>query len=132
LEEVDPNDFSTGTKNLSLAIKQLPELTKKKNLLDMHMNIATSLFKSIQTRQLDALFRMEESVHKLVTSINNQTKPNIHEMIKDAAKFPQDKMRLFLIYYLSREEISDEEVAEYTTALKLAGCETSSLDYAKT
>jgi sec1 family domain-containing protein 1 len=68
LEEVDPNEFGSSTKNLSSAIKQLPELTMRKNLLDMHMNIATALFKSIQSRQLDAFFSMEESLHKLVNS----------------------------------------------------------------
>jgi hypothetical protein len=66
LEEMDPSGVQTGAKGLTSAIQQLPELTKKKKLLDMHMTIATALFKKIQSRQLDAFVKIEESVHKLV------------------------------------------------------------------
>lgn len=52
-----------------MAIKLLPELTARKKLLDMHMNIATAIFKSIQSRQLDVFFSMEEASHKLVILI---------------------------------------------------------------
>ena len=69
LEEMDPNDTGASTKHLSSALKQLPELTMRKKLLDMHMNIATALFKEIQTRQLDSFLSMEESVHKLVIDL---------------------------------------------------------------
>lgn len=125
LEEMDPNDFASGTKNLSYAIKQLPELTMRKNCLDMHMNIATALFKAIQTRQLDSFFRMEEAINKL-------TKPAILEIIRDQSKDKEDKIRLFIIFFLSRDDVPDEDITEFTQALKEAGCETAALEYAKT
>lgn len=63
---MDPTNFASGTKTLSSAIKLLPELTKRKALLDMHMNIATHLFTAIRARQLDAFLSMEENIHKMV------------------------------------------------------------------
>eukprot|EP00842_Homolaphlyctis_polyrhiza_P004965 jgi/Hompol1/546/HPOL_005000-RA len=90
LEEIDPNEFSSNAKNLTSAIKQLPELTQRKKTLDMHMNIATSLFKQIQERQLDVFYSMEESLAKL-------NKATLMELIRDPKKAAQDKLRLFLI-----------------------------------
>jgi hypothetical protein len=66
LDEMDPNDIGTGTKGLSAALQKLPELSLRKKSLDMHMNIATYLFKIIQERQLDSFFSMEESMSKMV------------------------------------------------------------------
>lgn len=66
IEEMDPNSFGSGTKGLNQALNKLPELTLRKKSLDMHMNIATALFKHIQERQLDSFFSMEESIGKLV------------------------------------------------------------------
>ncbi|KAL5036522.1 hypothetical protein BDV3_005198 [Batrachochytrium dendrobatidis] len=124
LEEVDPNDFTSSAKNLSSAMKQLPELTLRKKTLDMHMNMATNLFKEIQQRQLDVFFSMEEALGKL-------NKASILEVIKDPKKDAQDKIRLFLIYYLSIDEISKEDLAEYETCLAEAGCNTASINYVK-
>lgn len=60
------SDFTSGAKGLTSAIKQLPELTERKRLLDMHMNIATSLLRIIQERRLDQFFAMEEAITKQV------------------------------------------------------------------
>ncbi|KAI8919611.1 Sec1-like protein [Entophlyctis helioformis] len=124
LEEVDPNDFSSSAKTLSSAMKQLPELTARKKTLDMHMNIATALFKVIQERQLDAFFTMEESIGKL-------NKSSLLEAIRDDKKSPEDKMRLFIIYYLSVDDISKEDLAEYEAALSHAGCNTAPISHVK-
>jgi hypothetical protein len=72
LEEVDPNDFTGGAKGLSAALNKLPQLTLRKKSLDMHMNIATNLFKVIQERQLDAFFSLEETIGKMVQFRKNK------------------------------------------------------------
>ncbi|KAI8917589.1 Sec1-like protein [Powellomyces hirtus] len=124
LEEVDPNEFDGGAKGLTSAINKLPELTERKRLLDMHMNIATSLLRTIQERHLDQFFAMEESITK-------QTKTQISDAIRDPQKSPVDKIRLFSIFYLSVDNISKEDLVEYEKLLTEAGCNVAAIGYLK-
>lgn len=55
------------------------------------------------------------------------------EMINDPEKKdPTDKLRLFLIYYLTiTEEIPKDDMADYEKALAAAGCQLEALNYIK-
>jgi sec1 family domain-containing protein 1 len=114
----DLDDSSASAAQLKAAITLLPELRERKATLDMHMNIATALLKGIQGRKLDMFFQTEEEIMK-------QSGSEILALIKDTDKGtnPSDKLRLFIIWYLSVDrEPSKSELNEFESALKEAGC----------
>ncbi|KAL8831584.1 MAG: hypothetical protein Q9191_000793, partial [Dirinaria sp. TL-2023a] len=121
------NDTSSSAQHLKAVITQLPELRERKAILDMHMNIATTLLKGIKDRQLDNFYQIEENITK-------QTKAQMLELLNDDAKGkePLDKLRLFIIWFLSTEqEISRSEMERFEEALVKAGADTTALAYVK-
>ncbi|TKA74217.1 hypothetical protein B0A55_06300 [Friedmanniomyces simplex] len=119
------NDTSASAQHLKAAITLLPELRERKALLDMHMNIATALLKGIKDRQLDNFFQLEEDIKK-------QTKVQMLELLADPDKGtePLDKLRLFIIWFLSTEqEVSRADMERFEEALKKTGVDATPLTY---
>lgn len=119
------NDTSASAQHLKAAITLLPELRERKATLDMHMNILAALLTGIKNRQLDNFFQLEENVAK-------QTKAQLLEMIKDGAKGndPLDKLRLFIIWFLSTEQdLNRQEWQQFEEALAAAGVDGTCLPY---
>jgi hypothetical protein len=54
----------------------------------------------------------------------------LFEVFNDSKKGkPEDKLRLFIMYLLSVENISQEDFIEYKNALIVVGCTIECLDY---
>lgn len=119
--------ISDNTAMLTSAVSSLPELLAKKRLIDMHTTIATAILEHIKNRKLDIFFEIEEKILSKTT-----LDKSLIDIISDPeAGSPEDKMRLFLIYYICGPPMTDAEVDQYASALKDANCDLSPLNYLK-
>lgn len=125
LESLMDNDTGASAQHLKTAITMLPEMRERKGTLDMHMNILAALLTGIKDRRLDEFSQVEENIMK-------QTKAQIMEIINDneKGKDPMDKLRLFIIWFLSTEqEISRVDFEGFEKALAATGADVTSLPY---
>merc|ERR1712181_174476 len=120
-------NLNDNTAKLTSAVSSLPQLLEKKRLIDMHCSLATSVLDSIKQRRLDVFFELEEKLMS-ATPLDR----SLMEVLTDPENVsPEDKLRLFLIFYIRTPEVSDKEFKEYSDALKEAGCDLTALAYLK-
>lgn len=119
---------SDNTAKLTSAVNSLPQLLEKKRLIDMHTTIATAILNNIKSRRLDTLFECEEKVMSRLS-----LERTLMDLINDPeAGTAEDKMRLFLIYFIcNHNTISEEEILNISSALQTAGCTLNALEYIK-
>lgn len=120
--------LSDNTAKLTSAMSNLPELLEKKRLIDLHTNVATAVLDHIKSRKLDVYFEYEEKLMSKTT-----LDKSLLDVISDPdAGTPEDKMRLFLIYYITSQQApSESDLEQYKKVLLDAGCDLSPLNYVK-
>ncbi|XP_050319659.1 protein sly1 homolog [Bactrocera neohumeralis] len=113
------------TARLTNAVNSLPQLMEKKRLIDMHTKIATAILNYIKARRLDSFFELEEKI------MSKQTLDRpLLELLKDPEfGLPEDKLRLFIIYYICAQNVPEFEIERMKEALQEAGCDLSPLAY---
>ncbi|XP_032592155.1 protein sly1 homolog [Drosophila grimshawi] len=113
------------TAMLTSAVNSLPQLMEKKRLIDMHTKIATAILNYIKARRLDSYFEIEEKI------MSKQTldKPLL-ELLRDVDfGQPEDKLRLYIIYYICGQQLPEPEMERLRDALQAAGCDLTALAY---
>ncbi|XP_074006125.1 sec1 family domain-containing protein 1 isoform X1 [Numenius arquata] len=120
--------LSDNTAKLTSAVSSLPELLEKKRLIDLHTNVATAVLEHIKSRKLDVYFEYEEKIMSKST-----LDKSLLDVISDPdGGTPEDKMRLFLIYFISSAQAPSEiDLEQYKKALMDAGCNLAPLNYIK-
>eukprot|EP00003_Mantamonas_plastica_P022823 TRINITY_DN3953_c0_g1_i1.p1 TRINITY_DN3953_c0_g1~~TRINITY_DN3953_c0_g1_i1.p1 ORF type:complete len:464 (-),score=188.12 TRINITY_DN3953_c0_g1_i1:111-1502(-) len=120
------------------AVNKLPQLNQLKMSVDMHTNIATALFNSIKERQLDVYYSVEQSL----MNRTSMDKDMFYQLLSgdESAGTLDDKVRLYLIYYLSQTNSSNmpssglgskQDLIDVEKQLRRNGANLSSLDTIK-
>ena len=122
------NDTSAQAQHLKAAITLLPELRERKAILDTHMSVLGAVLTAIKNRSLDKYFELEQNVTK-------ETKQQILVHLKEEKETPgqpEDKLRLFIIWFLSlspEQDISRAEWTQFEEVLSAAGADIGCLPY---
>lgn len=127
--DADSAQVMKSTQSMSEYVAALPELEERTRILDIHTKIGTALLNAIRDRSIDKFFAQEESI---MTKPSSHHKKDVLALINGSAGTPEDKLRLFLIYFLSkRHEMDQSELAEFEDALKQQGANTSPISFIK-
>jgi len=122
------NDPGVQAQHLKTAVTLLPELQARKAILDMHMSVLGALIKGIQNRSLDSYFELEQNITK-------QTKQQMLALLKEAKGDEAiDKLRLFIIWFLSlapEQDVTRAEWTQFEEALTASGADISCIPYIK-
>lgn len=121
----DISELEPSAAHLKSAMDELPELTQRKQVIDMHMNISTVLLKAITDRGLAQLFDAEETAA-------GSTKQEILELIQNKEFLDaEDKMRLYMVYFIVSNNLSLADQQELEAALREQGCDLAALAHVK-
>lgn len=112
------DDGAAGdTDHLRRATSQLPELMKRKRLLDTHTNLAHAVLHEIKTRELDVFFSLEEDCLNRSAVDRKALAAQLSSGTKGRAA---DRVRLLLMYYLTRESVPRDELESLEAAVTAA------------
>jgi len=128
IEKYDESQVLGRTKDLGTFVNTIPALREKKRVIDVHTNIATALLAQIKARELDIYFAMEETL----LSGSFQEKKDMLSLLFDPARgTAEDKIRLFLIYFLCTENISQADMEQFEENFRKMNVDISPLKYLK-
>lgn len=116
-----------NTARLTSAVNSLPQLLEKKRLIDMHTTVATAILNYIKSRKLDNFFELEEKILSKTAALDK----NLYDLLSDPQNTEEDKMRLFIIYYICTPFVTDADYKKYESVLVESGCNLAPMTYLK-
>ena len=118
--EFDGTDLVGNTKHLMNAVNSQPEWTERKQVIDKHTNIATSLLGEIKERSLDSYAKKESDM--LVRGGIDRNE--LLGVLKGKGS-KADKLRFAIIYLITTESMPQSEVETIEAALRESEVDTS-------
>lgn len=92
----------------------LNELREKKRIIDIHTNVVTALLNVIQAREIFNYVSVEQAISK-------NTKDVSALITEYGPGEPNDKLRLFLLYYMTHKNISNSDLKEFERVFESLG-----------
>lgn len=88
---------------LQQTVNQLPELTARKTIIDMHMNVLLALLNQLKAKGLDSFFEIEQSLS------DPKSRARFLEVLNDDGNVNnlEDKLRTFLVMFLTTDLPAD-------------------------
>ncbi|XLR51779.1 hypothetical protein S83_002451 [Arachis hypogaea] len=123
--EFDGTDLIGNTKHLMNAVNSLPELTERKQVIDKHTNIATTLLSEIKQRALNNYVKTENAMMRGTF----EWKDLLGVLKGPGTKM--DKLRFAILYLISSETINQSEVDSVEAALQESEVDTAAFQYVK-
>ncbi len=135
----DGDENKTPVGGLASAISSLPELSRRKEALDIHTNIGSALIEHIEKRKLDAFFEFETAVLEAHSSQRiTQSHAAAHlsqlgELLRSAegeaaAGTREDRARAACLFYATFGHVMDaEDASELKTIVEDADVDVSVL-----
>ncbi|CCF59603.1 hypothetical protein KAFR_0H01940 [Kazachstania africana CBS 2517] len=98
ISDLDPNS-SEETTQFQEVVNKLPELTARKNIIDTHVNIFSSLLAELENKKLDTFFEIEQGPN------SNKVQESFMQILDDGkTNNLEDKMRSFIVLYLTAND----------------------------
>jgi len=95
IADLDPNS-NADTVQIQEVVQKLPELTKRKAIIDTHVNIFSGLLEQLEDKKLDTFFEIEQDPN------GAKMRASFQEILNDGKiNNLQDKMRSFIVLYLT-------------------------------
>ena len=140
-DEDDSDDYNDGASSNGLvsAISSLPELSRRKEELDIHTNIGSALIEQIEKRKLDTFFEFETSVldsnaSQRITQSHAKAHLNqLSELLRvdeNQAQMgtKQDRARAVCLYYIVFGNVMNaDDASELKTIVDDSGVDTNIL-----
>jgi hypothetical protein len=84
---------------LQQTVNKLPELTARKNIIDMHMNVLLGLLDALKAKGLDSFFEIEQNLN------DPKSRQRFLEVLKSDGNVLnlEDKLRTFIVMYLTTD-----------------------------
>jgi sec1 family domain-containing protein 1 len=109
----DVYKLADTTQNLREMASSVPQYQEQKKYMDTHLALANSLLNHINERNLNLFVTVEENIANGLA----QDSSELLQILRGEKGTLEDKLRLFLIYYMNKDNISHAEYSELEASL---------------